>query len=237
MATELYMLQELQRRLEHSKPNQNNHQNHHVDAQSQQSEIESQCSGSMAWMSEVPSVIVNDFLFLGTKHHARDINVIKSLNIRFIVNITTTVPNYFAEDSTFPVKYLNIKISDEKSRSISEHFESIVSFIDAARMQSGNVLVHCAKGISRSATSVIAYLMRSKRWPLQKAVTYTQRCRPVIMPNIGFFVQLLEYESKIFGRTSVTVDDYTDIFNWDTYMMNLTQLQLEQKQQQQRKPR
>ena len=53
-------------------------------------------------------------------------------------------------------------------------------------MKSGSVLVHCAAGVSRSASIVIAYLMRIKGWTYAEAFSYVKSKRFVICPNSGF---------------------------------------------------
>jgi len=57
--------------------------------------------------------------------------------------------------------------------------------------------VHCKAGKSRSATVVIAYLMKVEHWSLNKAYTYLKDLRPNISPNLGFMSALLEMEAEI----------------------------------------
>ncbi|KXZ43410.1 hypothetical protein GPECTOR_91g564 [Gonium pectorale] len=56
------------------------------------------------------------------------------------------------------------------------------------------VLVHCAAGMSRSATVVIAYLMASERLPYDSAFRDVKTARPCVYPNLGFLFQLWEWE-------------------------------------------
>ena len=67
---------------------------------------------------------------------------------------------------------------------------------------SGNVVyVHCQSGISRSATVVIAFLMKCREMELMSAYEQVHRCRPVINPNDGFFRAL-----QSFGEIHCFVD-------------------------------
>lgn len=52
----------------------------------------------------------------------------------------------------------------------------------------GRVLVHCAKGISRSACILLAYLMYRKSLRLEDALAFLNHKRPVY-PNVGFQVR------------------------------------------------
>ena len=52
------------------------------------------------------------------------------------------------------------------------------------------MLVHCAYGISRSSTLVIAYLMKKLRIGYSEAYSFVRRKRPMASPNRGFQEQL-----------------------------------------------
>lgn len=59
-------------------------------------------------------------------------------------------------------------------------------------------MVHCAYGVSRSATLVIAYVMHTNRWPYSKALQHVKQMREVVRPNRGFESQLVTW-GKTFG--------------------------------------
>lgn len=52
-------------------------------------------------------------------------------------------------------------------------------------------------GISRSATSVIAYLMKKHKWSVANAMARVKSKRPQICPNSGFRMQLLQWQKTL----------------------------------------
>ena len=71
-------------------------------------------------------------------------------------------------------------------------------------MYIGGVLVHCKEGISRSATTVISYLMQRRAISYVEALQATLSRRPVIKPNAGFSVQLQEYDIRLQERRKLS---------------------------------
>ncbi|KAL0175932.1 hypothetical protein M9458_028262, partial [Cirrhinus mrigala] len=55
------------------------------------------------------------------------------------------------------------------------------------------ILVHCKMGVSRSASTVIAYLMKQQGWALDHALNHVRERRPIVQPNEGFLKQLHTY--------------------------------------------
>ena len=72
-----------------------------------------------------------------------------------------------------------------------------------------SVLVHCHRGVSRSATVVIAYMMKCKNVGMIEAFNLVKLQRPVIDPNFGFLIQLQSFEEQmlISRHQSCSVDD------------------------------
>lgn len=81
------------------------------------------------------------------------------------------------------------------SREITEVFS--LSF---CRKNHSKCLVHCKMGVSRSASTVIAYAMKEFGWSLEKAYNYVKQKRSIARPNAGFMRQLLEYEGILDAR-------------------------------------
>lgn len=90
-----------------------------------------------------------------------------------------------------------INMSDTFEQLVDKFFDETHNFIEEARRNRCNILVHCKAGISRSPTIAIAYLMKWKRLHLQEAYNFVKRCRPQISPNLNFMGQLMSYERQL----------------------------------------
>jgi protein-tyrosine phosphatase len=68
-------------------------------------------------------------------------------------------------------------------------------------------------GVNRSATIVIAYLMKTKQWTFKEAFLHVRSKRKQIFPNELYIKQLFEYEKKLFGneKPSITMEEYWKI--------------------------
>lgn len=106
------------------------------------------------------------------------------------------------------IKYWQTDVTDDEEQApvMRQALNAAVNSIRAALAEGGRVLVHCAAGISRSATVVIAYLMLADGFTLKNAFEYTIGRRPVIWPNNGFMGLLISLErDKGQGKKPVTI--------------------------------
>lgn len=98
-------------------------------------------------------------------------------------------------------KYRRLWISAEDSpgQNLLQHFDRSNAFIEQALAGGGHVLVHCAMGVSRSATIACAYLMYKSRPEMTflQALGQLQESRPLCAPNVGFAEQLETYERML----------------------------------------
>jgi protein-tyrosine phosphatase len=106
----------------------------------------------------------------------------------------THVVNVTKNNNRYPISNVWLKIDDIETSDLYSHLDKITSLIHNKINNGEKVLVHCQAGISRSATVVIAYVMRSKRYTLQDAFKYVKQRRPIVSPNRGFFAQLGQFE-------------------------------------------
>lgn len=90
----------------------------------------------------------------------------------------------------------HINLPDIVTADLSCHFTRIVRFIAGCRHNGHVVYVHCAAGISRSSTSVIAYLMSHLNLTFEQCLTFVSAKRPAICPNDGFQRQLRRFETS-----------------------------------------
>jgi hypothetical protein len=98
-------------------------------------------------------------------------------------------------------KYKIVNIMDLPSQNIISHFDKAIEFINKAVTGGGRVLVHCFAGVSRSASTVIAYFMATRKMTFAEAFNYVKKKRPIIFPNFGFQKQLVEYEALLQERS------------------------------------
>ena len=123
-----------------------------------------------------PSKVLN-FLYIGSRHHAKDKKLLAELNIKYILNCTpkrtddpeSGCPNFYEKDKMFV--YKRIPLFDNKGEDILPYMEGAIRFIGEGQHY-GSVLVHCHRGISRSASFVIGYLIRQNELTLEEVCFY-----------------------------------------------------------------
>ncbi|GAO48319.1 hypothetical protein G7K_2495-t1 [Saitoella complicata NRRL Y-17804] len=89
-------------------------------------------------------------------------------------------------------EYVHIPWEHNTSTLVSE-LPSLIDLIKTSAEQGKKMLVHCQCGVSRSATLVIAYIMREKDMSLHDAYAYVKERSPWIGPNMGLIYQLSEW--------------------------------------------
>uniref|UniRef100_A0A3Q3R8Q1 Dual specificity phosphatase 10 n=1 Tax=Monopterus albus TaxID=43700 RepID=A0A3Q3R8Q1_MONAL len=88
-------------------------------------------------------------------------------------------------------------LGNDNKQNLRQYFEEAFEFIEEAHQAGMGLLIHCQAGVSRSATIVIAYLMKHTWMTMTDAYKFVKTRRPIISPNLNFMGQLLEFEEDL----------------------------------------
>src|SRR5262245_7655808 len=127
-------------------------------------------------------------LFLGDRWSAHDRDLLVGMGITHILNCAEEIRCFYRRD----FRYYHMKLTDPDP-DFHEYIEKFCKFIHRGR-KAGGVLVHCAAGLSRSPSAILAYLCwRGKKLPaalelLQRRVGEDER--QFIEPDASFLEQI-----------------------------------------------
>ncbi|KAH9279179.1 Dual specificity protein phosphatase 14 [Echinococcus granulosus] len=102
-------------------------------------------------------------------------------------------------------RHTQIPVEDIDYSNLRRHFDEVADRIAREARRGGKTAVHCMAGVSRSATMVLAYLVKHQGMSLFEAYKYVLSIRPCIHPNIGFWRQLIAYEEAHRGYRSMRI--------------------------------
>lgn len=149
------------------------------------------------------------------------LNVAKEVTLPLDTEVASSVEGdvkHFKADPTSgrqEIAYLHLMWSHGQSDLVAGGFPDGLDFIDQSLARGTGVLIHCQCGISRSATLVIAYVMRAayrtnappylaalKKDGMQGSYQFVKAKSNVIGPNMSLIYQLLEYERTLAPKHS-----------------------------------
>ncbi|XP_034723920.1 protein phosphatase Slingshot homolog 2 isoform X2 [Etheostoma cragini] len=131
-----------------------------------------------------------EHVYLGSEWNASNLEELQNSGVHYILNVTREIDNFFPG----MFEYHNIRVYDEEATNLLEYWNETYKFITKAKKAGAKCLVHCKMGVSRSASTVIAYAMKEYGWDLETAFHYVKERRAVTKPNPSFMKQLEEYQ-------------------------------------------
>ena len=153
---------------------------------------EAMCTPMHTILPATPSSSRPGALFLGSISAVLDPSNLEHNNIAVLVQVLD-VP-WLPQSERDGYECYRMDVLDLETEDIFPHLEGAVECIDAALTRGKNVLVHCQQGVSRSATIVIAYLIRKRGMTYDAAAAFVRQRRPCVKPNSGFVRSLKAYE-------------------------------------------
>ncbi|XP_005188520.2 dual specificity protein phosphatase 19 [Musca domestica] len=138
-----------------------------------------------------PACILPNHLYFGSQDSVTLENILE-YKLTHILSIGIECPlNDLPEGiSNLFINCLDLPETELTSGVWDQAFE----FIQNAMAKDGCVLVHCNAGVSRSASVVIAYLMKYQHMDFDMAYRYVKSRRECIQPNAGFLKQLRSFK-------------------------------------------
>jgi protein-tyrosine phosphatase len=143
-----------------------------------------------------------DNLYLGPLQIAENEDDISNLGLTAILSVLGFAQNEDFNHTSSGVKRMWVCVEDRVESeatmrtSLPDAVATIHHWISA---ENEVVYVHCQSGISRSATVVIAYIMKHHGLSLMDSYKLVFDARPVINPNDGFFRALQDYAAAECG--------------------------------------
>ena len=141
-------------------------------------------------------------LFLGNKAAAEDTAYLKSKGITHLLNMGSASlrsSKFLVVPHTEELASQDIQLEnspDWGEMKVSDCFDHCGEWIEQSMDSGGRVLVVCWQGASRSATVVLAYLVRYKQMGLDVALALVKEKRD-IRPNNAFLQQLIDYYANL----------------------------------------
>ncbi|GCC37997.1 dual specificity phosphatase 29-like [Chiloscyllium punctatum] len=145
-------------------------------------------------------------IYIGDEVTALDRYMVEKMGFTHILNAAHGRWNVDTGDEYYrnmPIDYYGVEAEDVPTFNLSEFFYPAAQYIDNALSTPGaKLLVHCARGRSRSATLVLAYLMIYKNMTVVDAVQQVIKHR-CILPNRGFLKQLRALDIELAMERSI----------------------------------
>lgn len=136
-------------------------------------------------MDDVHQVVPR--IYIGNSKVAGNYPWLSGEGITNVVNATSEIPNFFPDRLHYLT--LGLRDTDEDIMRVLEPSYRYIQSILKYRPWT-NVLIHCHAGISRSASIVIYYLMRSRKWDYDTALNFLRSKRSIVRPNPSYEKQL-----------------------------------------------
>lgn len=135
-------------------------------------------------------------LWIGDKVIAQKKSFFDEKHIDVVVNCTKEV-KFIEGTKTYRLE-IDDDLTEDSIRLMYKSIYNIIDFIDDEIEKGHNILVHCHKGIQRSATIVAAYLMKYGRINYTAAMAYIQSKRPICFrPSSNFLPVLKKIEEDL----------------------------------------
>eukprot|EP01006_Ploeotia_vitrea_P056982 TRINITY_DN68143_c0_g1_i1.p1 TRINITY_DN68143_c0_g1~~TRINITY_DN68143_c0_g1_i1.p1 ORF type:complete len:214 (+),score=14.55 TRINITY_DN68143_c0_g1_i1:21-662(+) len=141
--------------------------------------------------------MVRPNLYLGSVHAAKDKQLLKSVGVTHILTMNGNLPRF---PTDFEYNYSTNSSNDDRHR-LFEHLQENIKFMHDG-ITRGAVFVHCDRGVNRSGSMVIAFLMATEGLNYEQALVEARTARPCVNPRSSLVAQLKRWERLLAARAA-----------------------------------
>lgn len=142
---------------------------------------------------------ITETLYLGARPNEEGAEELKSVGVTHVVSCLMEDDRSRMAFLQQDFQHLFLGVHDGMHHDIAGTFSQFFDFAEAATASDPNakLFVHCEVGVSRSATLVVALLMKTEGLSFFEAVCRVRSKRIQVLPNIGFASQLQRLEHEL----------------------------------------
>lgn len=154
--------------------------------------------------SPCPIDRVDKNIYIGNYIGAQHLEYLKNNGITHIVNTAIEIPNY--HENHF--KYINLKLLDSPIKGeenllavLEPTYQKMMEILQ--QNSNSRIFVHCAAGVSRSASITIYYMMKQYSMNFETALDTLKKIRKIVNPNDWYKIQLKDAQLQIENEKGV----------------------------------
>ncbi|KAL4480373.1 hypothetical protein ABPG74_020889 [Tetrahymena malaccensis] len=134
---------------------------------------------------------IYESLYLGNQKVSQNLLFFEKNKIQNVLIVASGLKRSFKQKN-----YLQINVSDNEDELIMKYWPTCIQFLERSQ---GNTLVHCLGGVSRSASTVMAYAMFKENLTSEKSIKKISKLHIDSNPNTGFLKQLEFWDEILFA--------------------------------------
>jgi len=145
---------------------------------------------------------ITDNIYIGNLSTSINYDILEKNGITHMISAM----QYFSPSYPDKISYLHVNSYDWEEYDISHHFQETNIFIKNAIQNNGKIFIHCLRGVSRSVSIALAYLMTLDEFynhefnveeNYKHILNYIQKKRPISLPNSQFETQIIKFYELI----------------------------------------
>lgn len=148
----------------------------------------------------VPVTQITPQVYFGTFEDAKNENNLRKIGVTHIISLIG--PKHSIKN----MKHRHYPMNDYGRTDLKLVIKKLQNFVEESQKVGNKLFVHCQSGQNRSATVVLAFLMKCEYMSLKDAYRKVKKKRPVVQINKQYAKQLSALEVELFDKSTMPSD-------------------------------